>query len=308
VSNTAAVRAAAAAAGPVDHLVHCAGIAPLGRLLDQPAADIERAMRTNYLGTVHVTQAVVPRMVEQGRGTVIVIASIAAWIPLTDIGAYGASKAAVAAFCEVLTAECRSTGVRAPASGVLKVHDQVPGGLGHPRRGRVRRRAQHPDPASVVLDHRKHEHPCPRQGDRLEEVTGQQGLCLGLQEAGPGRGRAPWRRVDPRLLQDLPHGRGSHLQPEHEQLTVHPTVPPPGILPDQAQHQGTDRAHGTGLASAPGPGLGGMPPPDQVTMPAQHRIGPYQQPHPAKRPWPQPVQQRRQQGPVRRREAHLLPA
>jgi NAD(P)-dependent dehydrogenase (short-subunit alcohol dehydrogenase family) len=112
VGDAAAVRAAAAAAGPVEHLVHCAGIAPLGRLLDQPAADLERAIRTNYLGTVHVTQAVVPRMVEQGRGTVIVIASIAAWIPLTDVGAYSASKAAVAAFCEVLAAECRSSGVR----------------------------------------------------------------------------------------------------------------------------------------------------------------------------------------------------
>jgi hypothetical protein len=34
-----------------------------------------------------------------------------------------------------------------PASGVLKVHDQVPGGLGHPRGGRLRGRAQDPDPA-----------------------------------------------------------------------------------------------------------------------------------------------------------------
>jgi hypothetical protein len=51
-----------------------------------------------------------------------------------------------------------------------------------------------------------------------------------------------------------------------------------------------------------------MPLPDQVAVPAQHRAGPYQQPHPAKRLRPQPVQQRRQQSAVRRREAHLLPA
>ena len=50
-----------------------------------------------------------------------------------------------------------------------------------------------------------------------------------------------------------------------------------------------------------------MPLPGQVMVPAQHRVGAYQQPHPAKRLWPQPVQQRRQQSPVRRREAHLLP-
>jgi hypothetical protein len=47
-----------------------------------------------------------------------------------------------------------------PASGVLKVHDQVPGGLGHPGGGWVRGRAQHPDPAGVVLDHREHSVEC----------------------------------------------------------------------------------------------------------------------------------------------------
>jgi hypothetical protein len=43
-------------------------------------------------------------------------------------------------------------------------------------------------------------------------------------------------------------------------------------------------------------------------MPAQHRVRADQQPYPAKGLGPQPVQQRRQQGPVRRGEAHLLPA
>jgi hypothetical protein len=190
----------------------------------------------------------------------------------------------------------------------MEIHDQVPGGLGHPRGGRVRGRAEHPDPASVVPGHREHEHPRPRQGGRLEEVARQQGLCLGAQEAGPGRGRAPGLRIDPGFPQDLPHRGGSHLHPEHEQLTVHPPVPPPGVLPDQAQDQGTDGAHGAGPAWPPGPRPGSMSLPDQVAVPAQHRAGVYQQPHPAKGLWPQPVQQRRQQRPVRRREAHLLPA
>jgi hypothetical protein len=33
-----------------------------------------------------------------------------------------------------------------PASGILKVYDQIPGGLGHPGCTRMRRRTQHPDP------------------------------------------------------------------------------------------------------------------------------------------------------------------
>lgn len=37
---------------PIETVVHCAGIAPLGRILDQPTPDFEQAMRVNYLGTL----------------------------------------------------------------------------------------------------------------------------------------------------------------------------------------------------------------------------------------------------------------
>ena len=90
----------------------CAGISPLGAVLDQPAAEIERVMRVNYLGTVHIAQATVPLLAARGRGTFTAMASIAGHVQLTHIGAYSASKAAVLAFCEVLAAECRGAGVR----------------------------------------------------------------------------------------------------------------------------------------------------------------------------------------------------
>jgi hypothetical protein len=51
-----------------------------------------------------------------------------------------------------------------------------------------------------------------------------------------------------------------------------------------------------------GPGPGSVPCSDQVTVPAQHRVRAYQQPHPTQRLRLQPVQQRRQQGPIRQRE------
>jgi hypothetical protein len=37
-------------------------------------------------------------------------------------------------------------------AGVFEVHDQVPGGLGHPGGGRVRGDTEDPDPAGGVLD------------------------------------------------------------------------------------------------------------------------------------------------------------
>jgi hypothetical protein len=76
--------------------------------------------------------------------------------------------------------------------------------VSHPRGGRVRGSAQHPDPAGVVLDHREYEHRCSCQGDRFEEITGQQGLCLGAQEVRPGRGRALGCGVDPQLPAGFP--------------------------------------------------------------------------------------------------------
>jgi NAD(P)-dependent dehydrogenase (short-subunit alcohol dehydrogenase family) len=116
VGDEAAVRQtvgnARTAVGAFSQVVHCAGIAPVGRVLEQPIADFERAVRVNYLGTVNVARAAVPLLTEQGGGSFIAIASIAGWIPLTDVGAYSASKAAVIAFCEVLAAECRHTGIR----------------------------------------------------------------------------------------------------------------------------------------------------------------------------------------------------
>ncbi|MFE5494771.1 SDR family NAD(P)-dependent oxidoreductase [Streptomyces virginiae] len=111
-ATRAAVRSARTAVGPFGQVVHCAGIAPLGRVLEQSTADFERAMRVNYLGTVHVARATVPILTESGGGSFIAIASIAGWIPLTDIGAYSASKAAVIAFCEVLASESRRAGIR----------------------------------------------------------------------------------------------------------------------------------------------------------------------------------------------------
>jgi hypothetical protein len=128
---------------------------------------------------------------------------------------------------------------------------------------------------------------------------------LGADEIGPGRGRAFGSGVDPGFPQDLPYRRRRYLHPEHEQFTVHAPIPPPGVLPDQAQHQDADGTHGRRPTPPRGSAPGSVPPFDQVAVPTQHRVGTDQQPHPAKRLGSQPVQQCRQQSPVRRSEPDL---
>ena len=108
----AAVREVEGDLGPVDRVYNAAAIMPTGFLIDQEIAEIHRIMQVNYGGVVNVAMAVLPGMLERGRGDLINFASIAGWIPLPHFGAYNASKFAVVAFTEVLHHENRGRGVR----------------------------------------------------------------------------------------------------------------------------------------------------------------------------------------------------
>jgi len=107
-----AVEEAEAAHGPLDRVVHAAAVCLPGSLLEQPAEEIERVLRINVMGTAHIAQAVLPRMLARGSGELVLFASLAGWLPTPRVGAYAASKAAVVAFAEVLAEENAGRGVR----------------------------------------------------------------------------------------------------------------------------------------------------------------------------------------------------
>jgi NAD(P)-dependent dehydrogenase (short-subunit alcohol dehydrogenase family) len=101
-----------AAFGPVDRVVHAAGICLPGGLAEQPVHEIERTIDVNYLGTARVVKAALPGMLERRRGDIVMFASLAGWLPSPLLGSYAASKHAVVAFAEVLAYESRGSGVR----------------------------------------------------------------------------------------------------------------------------------------------------------------------------------------------------
>lgn len=70
-------------------------------------------------------------------------------------------------------------------SGVLQIHDEVPGSLDDPVRGGVRGGAEDPDAAGGVLDDRQDVLALAGQGDGLDEVAGQQRARLGMKEVDP---------------------------------------------------------------------------------------------------------------------------
>jgi hypothetical protein len=56
----------------------------------------------------------------------------------------------------------------------------------------------------------------------LQEVHGQDGLGLGGEELAPGRSRSARRRVQARVVEDLPHRGSGDLMAEPNQFTLHP--------------------------------------------------------------------------------------
>lgn len=74
--------------------------------------DYQRTMALNYFGPVQLVTALLPAMVDAGRGHII---NVVTWGvsagAMPKFGAYHASKAALAAFGRSLDAECEGTGV-----------------------------------------------------------------------------------------------------------------------------------------------------------------------------------------------------
>ncbi|SFW72112.1 SDR family oxidoreductase [Amycolatopsis australiensis] len=97
----------------VDVLVNNAGLAKgLEPAHQADLGDWDQMIATNVRGLAHVTRALLPGMVERGRGHVINIGSIAGTYPYPGGNVYGATKAFVHQFSLNLRSDLHGTGVR----------------------------------------------------------------------------------------------------------------------------------------------------------------------------------------------------
>lgn len=96
----------------VDVLVNNAGFGTHCDVADADPQRLEDAVELNCRTLVGATARYLPPMRARGRGTIINVASTAAFQPLPRMAVYGASKAFVLSFTEALWAEEREHGIR----------------------------------------------------------------------------------------------------------------------------------------------------------------------------------------------------
>ena len=111
---------------PIDILVNCAGIAgPVGMLQDNDVDSWIDAIQVNLVGTYLGCRAVIPVMINQGRGKIINLAGAGATNAWDNMSAYCSSKAAVVRLTEVLSLELAQHDIQVNALGPGSIHTRM---------------------------------------------------------------------------------------------------------------------------------------------------------------------------------------
>jgi 2-hydroxycyclohexanecarboxyl-CoA dehydrogenase len=91
--------------GRIDILVNNAGWDKAGPFVDSDTADWDRVIAINLYGVLHTSKAVLPIMAEQGRGSVVNLASDAGRVGSSGEAVYSAAKGGVIAFTKATARE-----------------------------------------------------------------------------------------------------------------------------------------------------------------------------------------------------------
>jgi NAD(P)-dependent dehydrogenase (short-subunit alcohol dehydrogenase family) len=119
VTDPASCEALAAAVvadlGRIDVLFNNAGIAGVGLLHETSVELWDRVIAVNVRGVFLVARAVLPHMIEAGRGSIVNMSSCIAEIGLANRASYAASKGAVLSLTRQMQADYARNGIRVNA-------------------------------------------------------------------------------------------------------------------------------------------------------------------------------------------------
>jgi short-subunit dehydrogenase len=99
----------------IELLVNNAGMGHTDRFAEQRPEVIEEMLDLNIKALVHLTRAFLPDMLARGGGSIVNVASNAAFQPVPFLTVYAATKAFVLSFTEGVAEEVRGSGVRVQA-------------------------------------------------------------------------------------------------------------------------------------------------------------------------------------------------
>ncbi len=106
----AAIGATVGRFGQLDVLVNCAGRSMRGKIADTTPEQFRELMELNFIALVRCTRAALPYLLAR-RGHVVNIGSLASKAASRWVGAYPATKFAVAAYCQQLRLELGPQGL-----------------------------------------------------------------------------------------------------------------------------------------------------------------------------------------------------
>ena len=116
VTDRGAIADLVAAHGPLDVLMNCAGFVHNGTILDCTPEDWAFSMRLNVESMYNTIRAVLPGMLERGRGSIINVASVVSSLKAApNRFVYGTSKGAVLALTKAVAIDFIGKGVRCNA-------------------------------------------------------------------------------------------------------------------------------------------------------------------------------------------------
>jgi short-subunit dehydrogenase len=107
------LEAAEAALGPVDILINNAGIELMAPYAGLPPERIQAMVRTNLDAPLMLSRLVLPRMIERGRGHVVMMSSLGGKKGSPYSATYATTKAGLIAWTSAVRYELRGTGVGA---------------------------------------------------------------------------------------------------------------------------------------------------------------------------------------------------
>ena len=97
--------------GPADVLVNCAGTSIAGEFDKLATSEFERMMRTNLLGSVYPTRAIIEGMKTKGNGRIVFVSSQVGQAAIHGFTAYAASKWALRGLAEAIQMEVKPHGI-----------------------------------------------------------------------------------------------------------------------------------------------------------------------------------------------------